>query len=94
VASPAGSPDSQGNFIGTKAHPVDALLGPLADNGGPTFTYSLFAGSPAIDAGDNSLALAPNASALTTDQRGIGFTRIDHGTVDMGAFEGQYPNYP
>ena len=30
---------------------VDPLLGPLADNGGPTLTHSLLPGSPAIDAG-------------------------------------------
>ncbi|RIK61690.1 MAG: hypothetical protein DCC65_18555, partial [Planctomycetota bacterium] len=29
----------------------DPLLGPLADNGGPTKTHALLAGSPAIDAG-------------------------------------------
>ena len=26
---------------------VDSLLGPLADNGGPTFTHALLPGSPA-----------------------------------------------
>ena len=31
---------------------TDALLGPLADNGGPTLTHALGAGSPAIDAAD------------------------------------------
>ena len=30
---------------------TDPLLGPLADNGGPTFTHALLPGSPAIDAG-------------------------------------------
>jgi CSLREA domain-containing protein len=29
------------------------LLGPLQDNGGPTWTHALLDGSPAIDAGDN-----------------------------------------
>ena len=59
-----------------------ALLGPLADNGGPTQTHALLPGSPAIDAGSNDLA-----AGLTTDQRGNGFTRIDAGTVDVGSFE-------
>ncbi len=45
-----------GNIVG-----VPAQLGPLANNGGGTFTHSLLAGSPAIDAGDT---LEP------TDQRG------------------------
>ena len=31
---------------------TDPLLGPLQDNGGPTFTHALLAGSPAINAGD------------------------------------------
>src|SRR5262249_55070772 len=41
---------------------ADPLLGPLQDNGGPTFTMALLAGSPALDAGDN-------AAAAATDQR-------------------------
>jgi hypothetical protein len=58
---------------------------PLADNGGPTQTHALAAGSPAIDAGDNTLVPAE----LTTDQRGTGFARIVNGVVDIGAFEDQ-----
>jgi hypothetical protein len=50
----------------------------LQDNGGPTFTQALLPGSPAIDAGDNT-------AAPPFDQRG--FTRIDHGTIDIGAYE-------
>jgi hypothetical protein len=38
---------------------TDALLDPLADNGGPTLTHALQAGSPAIDAAD--LAVCPVA---------------------------------
>ena len=30
---------------------TEAMLGPLQDNGGPTFTHALLPGSPAIDAG-------------------------------------------
>ena len=29
------------------------MLGPLQDNGGPTFTLALLPGSPAIDQGNN-----------------------------------------
>ncbi len=61
---------------------ADPQLGPLADNGGPTKTMALLAGSPAIDAGSNAAA-----SALTTDQRGTDFNRIENSTVDIGAFE-------
>ena len=61
----------------------DPLLGPLADNGGPTMTHALLPGSPAINAGDNSLLPA----GLITDQRGSGYPRVRGGTVDIGAFE-------
>jgi hypothetical protein len=61
----------------------DPKLGPLANNGGPTQTMALLPGSPAIDAGDNSLVPA----GVTTDQRG--FARIAGGTVDIGAYEVQ-----
>jgi predicted outer membrane repeat protein len=69
---------------------ADAQLNPLANNGGPTQTHSLKVGSPAIDAGTNSLA-------LSFDQRGQGRTYDDplvtnaaggDGT-DIGAYEGQ-----
>jgi hypothetical protein len=43
---------------------ADPLLGPLADNGGPTQTHALLAGSPAIDAGDA-------AACPETDQRDV-----------------------
>jgi hypothetical protein len=56
----------------------DPKLGPLADNGGPTLTMALLPGSPAIDAGNTSLAPA-------TDQRG--FPRPAGQAADLGAFE-------
>ena len=37
--------DNGGNLIGTSASPIDPLLGPLADNGGPTQTHALLAGA-------------------------------------------------
>jgi hypothetical protein len=66
---------------------VDAMLGPLADNGGPTETHALLPGSPAIDAGENS-------DAPEWDQRGPGFPRIVNGTIDIGSFEVQAPGAP
>ena len=57
---------------------VDPLLGPLQDNGGPTFTHALLPGSPAIDAGDD-------ATCLDTDQRGI--SRPQRAACDIGAYE-------
>ncbi len=57
---------------------TNPLLGPLRDNGGPTFTCALLVGSPAIDAGDDS-------GAPATDQRGVSRPQGAH--VDIGAFE-------
>lgn len=57
---------------------IDPKLGPLADNGGPTLTMALLAGSPAIDAGDN-------AAAPPTDQRGV--PRPFGPAADIGAYE-------
>jgi hypothetical protein len=66
---------------------VDPLLGPLAANGGPTQTMALLPGSPAIDAGNDSVLGFPYY--LTTDQRGSGFSRKVGSHVDIGAFEAQ-----
>jgi len=76
-----------GNQVGTAGTPVDPLLGALANNGGPTFTHALNDLSPAIDTGNNALALDQNNLALTTDQRGTGFPRFENSVVDIGAFE-------
>jgi hypothetical protein len=43
---------------------TNPLLGPLKDNGGPTPTHLPLAGSPAVDAGDNT-------GCPATDQRGL-----------------------
>lgn len=59
---------------------ADPLLAPLADNGGPTETHALMAGSPAINRGFNFVA-------SLTDQRLAGFPRTLDGATDMGAFE-------
>jgi len=57
---------------------TDPLLGPLQDNGGPTFTHELLAGSPAIEAGTN-------AGSPATDQRGL--ARPAGVNCDVGAYE-------
>lgn len=46
-----------GDKVGTAASPKDPKLGPLAGNGGPVPTYSLMAGSPAIDGGQIAASL-------------------------------------
>ena len=86
---PAGSPNVNGEYVN-----VAAMLGDLQNNGGPTDTRELLAGSPAIDHGQNCVTtlncLTDNlASALTTDQRGAGFARLVGTAVDIGAFEVQ-----
>ncbi len=57
---------------------TNPLLGPLADNGGPTLTCALLPGSPALDAG----VAVPG---VTTDQRGV--PRTQGSAPDIGAFE-------
>jgi hypothetical protein len=75
-----------GSFLASDQLGVDPKLGPLQDNGGPTFTMALLAGSPAIDMGSNSNLLP----GMTTDQR-VFVARIVNGgisfTVDVGAYE-------
>ncbi len=73
------SSDGSANFnSGSSFNFTDPLLGPLADNGGPTLTMALSAGSPAVDFGTS--VGAPN-----TDQRG--FARPSGLGVDVGAYE-------
>jgi hypothetical protein len=67
---------AESDFVGTVDNPIDPLLGPLQDNGGPTQTMALQEGSLAIDNGDPD-----GAPAL--DQRG--FARDSF--PDIGAFE-------
>ena len=79
---------ANGNQVGV-ANPG---LGALASNGGPTQTIALLAGSPAIMAGNATLAVNPTTTPptpLAFDQRGTGFARTVGNTVDIGAFETQ-----
>lgn len=65
------------------------LLGPLADNGGPTLTHLPQSGSPAIDAGDDAVCAADPVNGL--DQRGTLRPQDGNGDgtpiCDIGAVE-------
>jgi uncharacterized repeat protein (TIGR01451 family) len=65
---------------------VDPDLGPLANNGGPTWTHLPNSTSPAIDAGNPAFTPPPS-----TDQRGAGYPRVMNGRIDIGAVEGAPP---
>ena len=58
----------------------DPKLSPPANNGGPTPTMALMAGSPCIDRGSNDLG-------LPYDQRGPGYARVFGAAADIGAYE-------
>mgnify|MGYP000851701822 CR=1 FL=1 len=75
------STDDGGGLLASPSDIVstDPLLGSLQDNGGPTRTCALLAGSPAIDAGVDTGGLP------ATDQRG--YPRLVNGTADIGAYE-------
>jgi hypothetical protein len=80
------SSDDGGGFLNGTGDQIntDPVLGPLQNNGGPTFTHALLPGSPAIDAGDPSFTPPPYY-----DQRGSRFRRIFNGRIDVGALEVQ-----
>jgi hypothetical protein len=64
---------------------VNPMLGPLANNGGPTMTQALPRSSPAVDAG----GLPSSSSCPAADQRGE--SRPWGPACDIGAFELHYP---
>jgi len=65
---------------------VADILGPLANNGGPTRTHALVSSSPAINAGNPGGCLDSAGALLTTDQRG--FPRPFNGRIcDIGSYE-------
>ncbi len=70
----------------TLSHPrsqnnTDPLLGGLADNGGPTMTFVLYADSPCVNAGDND-ACAPFDQRGSARPSGI---QCDIGAVELAA---------
>lgn len=81
------SDDGGGNLTGPGDQiNTDPMLGPLQDNGGPTFTHALLPGSPAINAGNPNFSPPPSY-----DQRGNPFVRVYNGRIDIGSLEAQPP---
>lgn len=64
---------------------ADAKLAPLVDNGGPTLTHALQAGSPAIDSGDASLcpAIDQRGRARPSDGNNDGSAVCDRGAYEV-----------
>ncbi len=63
--------------------PASALLGPLADNGGATWTHMLLLGNPAVNGGNN--AVCAGAPVNGVDQRGV--ARPQGAVCDIGSVE-------
>jgi hypothetical protein len=72
----AGSGFADTDLVGTSSNPIDPLLEPLGDYGGPTQTMALMPGSPALNTGDP-------AELETPEQRGV----VRSGGVNIGAFQ-------
>jgi len=98
-----GSGGSGGLTHGTNHNIVLASLQsagllPLGDYGGPTRTHALMVGSPALDAGNDDLALGFDDEPLQFDQRGHrrpfdlpDVANFDGNIVDIGAYEAGNP---
>jgi hypothetical protein len=79
------------NLGATQTNVTNPVLGPLQNNGGATQTMALLPGSPAINAGPQTVA---TFAGDEFDQRGTGFARVVDGVVDVGAYEVQPPPVP
>jgi uncharacterized repeat protein (TIGR01451 family) len=76
-----GPSDITATSDGTDPTPLANILAPLANNGGPTQTHALVAGSPAID------AVGAGCPPPATDQRGVSRPQPAGGNCDIGSFE-------
>jgi sugar lactone lactonase YvrE len=88
------SSDDGGGFLTNPTDQIntDPMLGPLQDNGGPTFTHALLPGSPAIDQGKDLLGWASDQRGLIRTVDGPCLANASGGDgTDIGAFEVQQP---
>ncbi len=83
IGDPTGCAIIEIENAGTDVLGADAMMEPLADNGGHGDTHALAAGSPAVDA----IPIGVNGcgGSLNEDQRG--FARPSGSACDVGAFE-------
>ena len=82
-----GAFSGNGDQVGSAANPIDPRLGSLANNGGPTLTMALSAGSPAIGAGDALMCAYAGSPVGNLDQRGDRRIAGSRTTCDIGAFD-------
>jgi len=80
------SSDDGGGFLTATGDQINTqpMLGPLENNGGPTFNHALLTASPALNAGDPNFNPPP-----LYDQRGPGYPRVIGARIDIGSFEVQ-----
>lgn len=83
------SSDDGGGFLTATGDQIntDPVIGPLQNNGGPTFTHLPLSGSPALDAGDPAFTPPPYE-----DQRGL--LRVFNDRIDIGSLEVQPVSTP
>ncbi|MEO6755353.1 MAG: choice-of-anchor Q domain-containing protein [Chthoniobacteraceae bacterium] len=78
-------------MLGTATLSLNLKLGSLQNNGGPTLTFALLPGSPAIDKGGNANLVSPACPPagypflppIISDQRGF-ISRILNGDFNDG----------
>ncbi len=82
-----GDASASSGWVSSDLLGANPLLEPLGNHGGPTQTFALMAGSPAIDAGSASIS---DVTVPPLDERGAirGPAGLNAGTApDIGAFE-------
>jgi CSLREA domain-containing protein len=72
-------------FSGCDLVATDPQIGPLQDNGGPTFTHAPLPGSAAIDGGDSGIPGSGGTTCEASDQRGV--SRPQRVRCDIGSLE-------
>ncbi|GAB2988487.1 right-handed parallel beta-helix repeat-containing protein [Actinotalea caeni] len=91
--------DTSCSLGGSSLTGADPLLQPLGDNGGPTQTMLLLAGSPAVDLVPEGTSVPWDGGTIEvcgdgTDQRGPGYPRLSGAACDAGAAEGPADRIP